>query len=96
MEQDEIITNLSELKKNWFLGMETDSRFKTTIKFLNILRIRFSRQYFKIFFTNFRWKESIVREVPNLFSLQVNTTIILIIYGRRVLAEKFLICSVYR
>ena len=80
MEQDEIITNLSELKKNWFLGMETDSRFKTTIKFLNILRIRFSMQYFKIFFTNFRWKESIVREVPNLFSLQVNTTIILIIF----------------
>jgi len=33
MEQDEIITNLSELKKNWFLGMETDPRFKTTINF---------------------------------------------------------------
>ena len=83
MEQDEIITNISELKKNWFLGMETDPRLKITMTFFKCFKNKVLKAIFKkclkknISFSNFRWKESIVREVPNLFSLQVNTTIIL-------------------
>ena len=38
MEQDEIITNLSELKKNWFLGMETDPRLKITMTFFKCFK----------------------------------------------------------